>query len=389
MTLFETSPVFEWNLNCKKDIVVNQGGTSSGKTYSILQVLIVLSLIKPKQVTTVVGQDLPNLKAGALRDMENIVFGSEEVKQFLGHYNKSNFTFTFKNGSIIEFKSYQNAQDAKSGKRDYSFFNEANGISLEVYQEIEIRTRKQVFIDYNPTAPFWVHSKLIGEPNIQLFISTYKHNPFLDAKTIEKIERYKYTNPERWRVYGLGLTGMVEGVIFQNINKVSGFPLKQAKKVTISIDFGFSNDPTAIIMVGVYQGEIYVHELVYQRGLTNQDISDLLHKFNFDQNQYEIIADSAEPKSIEELKRLGWFVIPSQKGRDSILYGIDLLKNYKINVSVQSKNLLMELSRYVWVKKDGENLNKPIDRYNHAIDALRYAVSYQLQNPNLGEYHIY
>jgi len=224
MQPFEPSPIFEWNWNCDKNIVINQGGTSSGKTYSILQVLMLRALSEPNQIITVAGQDIPNLKAGAMRDIERIFDTTKLFASQLASHNRTDKQYKFKNSSLIEFKSYDNAQDAKNGKRDYLFVNEANGVPYDVFEELQVRTSRQVFIDYNPTAPFWAHHKLIGRADVQLFISNFTHNPFLDATIKAKIIAYKNTDPERWKVYGLGKTGSVQGVIFDRITWVSMLP---------------------------------------------------------------------------------------------------------------------------------------------------------------------
>jgi len=206
--LFKTSVVFESNRNSLADIVVNQGGTSSGKTYSILQNLFLHAIEDDNQVITIVGQDIPNLKVGALRDAQTILEHSEILQEFIADYNKSDRIYYFVNGSIMEFKSYEDAQDAKSGKRDYLFINEANGITKEIFDELYIRTKRKTYVDYNPNIEFWVHHELIGKPHVQLIISDHRHNPFLDDKIHEKIEAIE--DAELWKVYARGLTGKLE-----------------------------------------------------------------------------------------------------------------------------------------------------------------------------------
>src|SRR5471030_1437494 len=183
--------LFKHNYTATAHVVINQGGSNSGKTYAIEQVLFCLACESPKQVITVVGQDIPNLKAGALRDALAIYGKSELLQSAVKNYNKSDRIFEFCNGSIIEFKSYDNWQDAKSGKRDYLFINEANGIDWNIYTELALRTRTRIFIDYNPNTEFWVHDQLVGKPGVQLIISDHRHNPFLSGHTHHKIESYK------------------------------------------------------------------------------------------------------------------------------------------------------------------------------------------------------
>lgn len=364
----KTSIIFQKTWESKEDVIVHQGGSSSGKTYSILQVLFAKAVSEPNLVITVVGQDIPNLKAGALRDAINIYNENEEIKDFTTSYNKSDRIFTFKNGSVVEFKSYSDAQDAKSGKRDYLFVNEANGIPMAVYNELAIRTKKQIYIDYNPNAEFWVHEHLIGKPNVKFFRSWHEHNPFLSDKIREKIEALKDIDEELWRVYARGQTGKIEGLVFRNWFVVDQIP-SDAKHLGTGLDFGFTNDPTAIVEVFEQNGELWVRELMYQTGQTNQDIANSLKGYD----KY-IICDSAEPKSIEELRRAGLKVEPAEKGRDSINVSIDILRSKRLNITRDSIYLRKELSSYKYKvdKITGKSLNEPIDSFNHLIDALRY-----------------
>jgi len=364
----KTSIIFQKTWESKEDVIVHQGGSSSGKTYSILQVLFAKAVSEPNLVITVVGQDIPNLKAGALRDAQNIYNENEEIKDFTASYNKSDRIFTFKNGSVVEFKSYSDAQDAKSGKRDYLFVNEANGIPMAIYNELAIRTKKQIYIDYNPNAEFWVHEHLIGKPNVKFFRSWHEHNPFLSDKIREKIEALKDIDEELWRVYARGQTGKIEGLVFRNWFVVDQIP-SDAKHLGTGLDFGFTNDPTAIVEVFEQNGELWVRELMYQTGQTNQDIANSLKGYD----KY-IICDSAEPKSIEELRRAGLKVEPAEKGRDSINVSIDILRSKRLNITRDSIYLRKELSSYKYKvdKITGKSLNEPIDSFNHLIDALRY-----------------
>jgi len=371
--MFKTGPLYLANLNSEADIVVNQGGTSSGKTYSILQVLCTIAISQAKQTITVAGQDIPNLKVGAMRDMETIIEGSPELQSLLAKpFNKSDRTYTFKSGSIVEFKSYDDAQDAKSGKRDYLFVNEANGISFDVYSELQLRTRKKVFIDYNPNATFWVHEKVIGNEKVELIISDHRHNPFLEQRQRDKIEALKNIDLDLWKVYARGMTGKIEGLVFRNWTLCDEIP-KDAKFIGNGLDFGFTNDPTADVDVFMQNGELWADELLYETGLTNQDISGRLASLGVPKGR-GVIADSAEPKSIEEIRRMGWQIEPAQKGPDSINISISSLKNYRLNITKRSTNLRKELMNYKWKvdRATGNPTNEPVDYFNHAIDALRY-----------------
>lgn len=375
--MFDTSVLYQANYEATEHIVVNQGGTSSGKTYSIMQVCFVLACAESKQIVTIVGQDIPNLKAGALRDALSIYDNSEPLKSLTRSYNKSDRIFEFKNGSIIEFKSYDNAQDAKSGKRDYLFINEANGISFPIYTELALRTKKRIFLDYNPNAEFWVHEHLIGRDGVKFIRSWHEHNPFISDMVRSKIESLADIDEETWKVYARGITGKIEGVILRNWALCDDIPA-DAKLVAYGLDFGFTNDETGCLGVWLQNGELWLKELLYETGLTNKDIYDRLHSQT---GSAEIIADSAEPKSIEELKLLGLYVEGAEKGADSIKNGIDVLKRYKLNITRDSTNLRTELTRYIWKvdKKSGKSLNVPIDAWNHLIDPLRYVALNKLR----------
>jgi len=371
MEIIQASILFKQNYNARNPVVINQGGTSSGKTYAILQALFCLACENERQVITVAGQDMPNLKSGALRDAQNICSSSEILQAALKNFNKTDSVFEFHNGSLIEFKSYGNAQDAKSGKRDYLFVNEANGVSWAVYSELALRTRQRIFIDFNPTAAFWVHDNLLGQPGVKRIISDHRHNPFLSGQMRKKIELQKDTDPESWRVNARGLTGKISGLVLKNWEICEDIP-HDARTLAAGLDFGFSNDETGCVLVYKQDGMLWVDELLYETGLTNPDVSEKLAKAGLSK-QTEIIADSAEPKSIEELRRLGWRLTGAKKGPDSVKNSIDILKRYPIRITRRSVNLREELSRYKWkTDRNGRVLNEPVDTWNHLIDPLRY-----------------
>ena len=377
--MFKASVLYEANYNATEDIIVNQGGSSSGKTYSILQVLFTKA-IQYYNVITVVGESIPNLKAGALRDALDIYNSSPILKSLISDYNRTDRIFQFVNGSIMEFKSYETPQGAKSGKRDYLFINEAQGISKEVFNELHIRTKKQTYIDYNPNAEFWVHEDIIGKPDSKLFISDHRHNPFVPQKIRDKIEALRYKDMELFKVYARGLTGKIEGLVFRNFDIVNEVPLG-SELIGIGMDWGFTNDPTTVIKVFRYNSEIYIDELLYQTGLTNADIIVKLNNLGVTRFN-SIIADSAEPKSIEDLNRAGFNVEGAKKGADSIINSIDTLKQFKINITRNSTNTIKEFRSYKWATdSSGKTINKPVDFNNHTIDAIRYVALNKINKP--------
>jgi phage terminase large subunit len=368
MTNNLNKPKYFFNLlNSKERVVIEQGGTSSGKTCTTLDVLFYIGIQEPNSVITVVGQDVPNLKKGAYRDAKYIWGKSPDYQLMYDKPNETDRIFKCKNGTIIEFTSYQDEQDAKSGKRDYLFVNEANGISHDIYWQLAIRTKKRIFLDYNPNERFWAHD-LINEPDTIFFRTWHVHNPFLTQEQHDRIEGIK--DKELWEVYARGYTGKISGLIYTNWALCDEMP-KDYKKRYIGVDFGFTNDPTAIIDVRLSNGELWVHEIAYSNGLLNTDIARILKDYGV--GTTTIIADSAEPKSIAELRSHGLNVEPAKKGADSIKNGIDILKRYKINITKSSAGVRKEIGSYKYkVTRDGLTLNEPIDFYNHAMDAIRY-----------------
>ena len=357
-------------------VYVNQGGTSSGKTYTIMQLLITMAMQEDGIVATVVGQDLPNLKVGAMRDARNIRNGCDVISAH-SKVNESSSFIQFDNGSVIEFKSYMDEQDARSGKRDYLFINEANGIAYSIYQQLEMRTRRCVYIDYNPSERFWVHDHVIGGKGVRLIVSDHRGNPFLSDAEHERIE--SITDPEMWKVYARGLTGKLEGLVFPDYRVADSMPDRDAWKLSMyGLDWGYTNDPTALVHVVLAHGELWLKELIYETGLTNPMIAKRCKELGVAKGS-TIVADSAEPKSIAELNAEGLSVVASVKGNDSIRTGIDIMRRYRINVVRPSMGLLTEMQYYKWkTNKSGDKTSEPIDKWNHAIDAARYVASRML-----------
>jgi phage terminase large subunit len=360
---FQTTILYEKNLHSKKKKNVNQGGTGSSKTYSILQALFVLAGIDPGCIITVAGQDIPNLKKGAIRDAKKIVASSQRLQAQILSYNESDRVYYFKNGSIMEFNSYDDAQDAKSGKRDYLFVNEANGIAYEVYFELSIRTRKKEFIDYNPNARFWVHEKLIGEANVALFISDHRHNPFLSAEQHAEIE--SISDRELWKVYARGMTGKIEGLIYPNTRIIEEMP--PLIPSVLGLDFGF-NHKTALIETAQYLDRLFWHELIYQSELTIGDLTQLMQGLGIGKKR--IYADHAAPDKIEDLKRAGFVVVKADK---DVTNGIDFVKRHSLYITRSSTGLRKEALSYKWkVDKNGVLLDEPVKFNDDGMDAGRY-----------------
>lgn len=374
-------------LSLKKRIKIIQGGTSAGKTFGILPILIDKAIRTEQLEISIVAESIPHLRRGALKDFLKIMKWTNRYID--SQFNKSLLRYEFRNGSVIEFFSADDASKLRGARRDILYINECNNVTFESYNELAIRTKKEVFLDFNPANEFWVHKELKDEPDSDFIILTYKDNEALDESIVSQIEK----NREKaltssywanwWRVYGLGEIGSLEGVIFDNWKSIDKIPT-EAKLIGIGLDFGYTNDPTSIIEVYNYNGQRIVNEIVYRTGMVNSDIANLLP------NNVPIYADSSEPKSIEEIRRFGKMIKGVTKGVDSIRFGIDIMQRQEYLVTADSQNLIKELRSYCWdVAKDGTRKNVPIDHFNHAIDALRYHEMETLGlKKNYGQYNI-
>jgi phage terminase large subunit len=374
-------------LALKNRIKIVQGGTSASKTYSILAVLIDKALRKDGLEISIVAESIPHLRRGALKDFIKILKWTNRFND--QQLNKSLLTYQFKNGSVVEFFSADDASKLRGARRDILYINECNNVTFESYNELAIRTKREVYLDFNPANEFWVHKELKDEPDTDFIILTYKDNEALDESIVTQIEKNRDKAATSsywanwWRVYGLGEVGSLEGVVFNNWKEIDTIP-KEAKLIGIGLDFGYTNDPTAAIEIYNYNGTRIINELVYRTGMVNSDIAKILPLGVI------IYADSSEPKSIEEIRRQGKTIKGVTKGADSINYGIDVMQRQDYLVTKQSTNLIKELRSYCWdVDKQGQRMRKPIDHYNHAIDALRYHEMEALGlKSNYGQYNI-
>ena len=384
--LIETTAAKKINA-LKKRIKIIQGGTSASKTFSTLFILINKAMFYDNLEISVVAESIPHLRRGALRDFLKIM---KSIHRFVDErYNKSLLKYEFSNGSFIEFFSADDASKLRGGRRSILYINECNSVSFESYNELSIRTKDEVFLDYNPTAEFWVQTELEGQEDADKIILTYKDNEALDSGIISQIEKNikKAATSNYWknwvRVYVDGEMGQLEGVVFSNWKRIDTIP-SEARLIGIGMDFGYTNDPTSIIEVYKLNETRILNEVTYQTGLLNSDIAKLLPK------NVPVYADSAEPKSIADIQRYGITIKGVTKGKDSINYGIDVMQREDYLVTSQSTNLIKELRSYCWdTDKTGKRLNKPIDNFNHAIDAVRYHEMETLgMNKNYGSYSI-
>jgi phage terminase large subunit len=317
-----------------------------------------------------------------MRDFFDILKQNELYDEY--SHNKSSSEFQF-NGNIIEFISLDKPTKVRGRKRDLLYINEANEITFEDWQQLIFRTTGRIILDYNPSDEFhFIYDKIKPRDDADFFITTYKNNPFLSPELISEIERLQDIDENYWKVYGLGEIGSSKSLIFR-INEVRDVP-EQAKLLAYGCDFGFTNDPTTIVGVYLLGDELYLEELLYQTNLTNQDIATEFIKLGFDRRT-EIFADDSEPKSIEEIYRMGWNIKKANK--KEIMLGIDMMKRYRLNVTMNSVNMVKEFKNYKWVEdKNGNVLNKPVDMFNHTIDAIRYVLYNKLSRPNYGKYAV-
>ena len=368
----KVSVVFEKNYHAKTKIIVNQGGSRSGKTFSILQLLALVKAFEgTDMVFSIVRKTMPALKASAMGDFFEILKANDLYDE--RNHNKTENTYLL-NGNLFEFMSLDQPQKKRGAKRTYLFINEANELNLEDWIQLSLRTEKQIYLDFNPSMDeHWIYDIVIPRQDCTFIHSTYLDNlKFLPEELVREIENLKSVDQNYWRIYGLGEIGQIKGLVFTNWEVVDEYP-SECKWTSYGLDFGFSNDPTALIKVVYSGGDLYLDEMIYSRGLTNQDIGKWMNQLSITKAD-EIIADN-QPKCIYEIRLEGFNIKPTFKGQDSIITGIDIMKRQRFKITKRSVNLIRELKNYKW-KEDaaGNALNVPVDRFNHGIDAVRYAV---------------
>lgn len=353
-----------------KRIRAIQGGTSAGKTISVLQILIAQAqLDKKPTLTSVVSESFPHLKRGAMRDFLMIM---QEHNYFVDdRWNKSDFTYTFETGSKIEFFSADQPTKVRGPRRDRLFLNEANNMPYETFDQLEVRTKEEIWLDWNPTNEFWFYEDVKDREDVDHIILTYKDNEGLDKAIVDSIEQRK-GNASWWKVYGLGLLGEIEGVIYRGWKIIDEVP-HEARLERYGLDFGWSPDPAALVAVYYYNGGYILDELNYQREWSNREIAETLKNLD----SAICVADSAEPKSIAEIQSFGINIIGTEKGPDSVRHGIKGVQDQRISVTKRSVNLIKEYRNYLWdTDKDGKVIpGKPTDGNDHCLDAVRYAIN--------------
>ena len=366
-----------------KKIRAVQGGTSGSKTISILLTLIALAQSdKTPTLTSVISESTPHLKRGAIRDFKNIMQGHGYWDD--DRWHDTDKTYTFETGSLIEFFPADQSDKLRGGRRDRAFLNEANNLTLDAFDQIEVRTREVVFLDWNPSNEFWFYDEVLGKrEDVDHIVLTYKDNEALSKEIVDSIEARR-NRKGWWRVYGLGLLGEVEGKIYKDWKIIDEIP-HEAKLWRYGMDFGYTNDPTSIVAIYKYDGGYIFDEITHLKGLSNTEISDI---FKNQEDNALVIADCAEPKSIAEIKAYKINIVGCVKGADSVRNGIQFIQDLKISVTNSSLNIIKEYRNFLWMTdKNGKILNIPEEGWDHSMDAIRYGFSIKKKESNRPKQH--
>jgi len=369
------------SMSARKKII--QGGTSAGKTFGIIPILINTALQQPGKEISIVSESVPHLRRGAIKDFKKIMKATHRWRE--SEYNKSLLRYEFSNGSYIEFFSANDESKQRGARRNILYLNEANNLTFEAYHQMAIRTNQDIYIDFNPTGQFWAHTEVEPGDDAELIILTYQDNEALDETIIADLEaareKAKVSDYWRnwWKVYGLGQIGSLQGVVFDNWKPIKKLP-KEARLLGYGLDFGYTNDPSAIVALYKWNGKLIVDEVLYKKGQTNKAIVKALKDHGVQNST--VVGDSAEPKSIDEIFADGVNIFGAVKGPDSIRNGINLLQEHEILVTENSINLIKELRNYLWnTDRTGNKENRPNPNCaDHLIDALRYIATRVLKN---------
>lgn len=372
-------------MEARKKVI--QGGTSAGKTYGVIPVAIDHAIKNKGSEISIVSESIPHLRRGAMKDFLKIM---QQTGRFnYSRWNRTLLTYTFANGSFIEFFSATDEAKLRGARRTDLYVNEANNITFDEYHQLAVRTSGNIWLDFNPTFEFWAHREVLQEKDSELLILTYEDNEALPANVKQDMDAAieKAKTSEYWAnwvsVYVYGQIGTLRGTVYTHWKEIDTIP-EDARLERVGLDFGYTNDPTAAIAVYKWNNTYILDQLIYETGLVNQDIAKMLKD---EVDGATVIADSAEPKSIRELKRGGVRCLPSQKGRDSVANGIQIVQGVDLYVTKRSTDLKDEFRKYRWREdREGNTQNVPVDAFNHGMDATRYAISDLEGRPNRGKY---
>lgn len=357
----------------KKKIRAIQGGTSASKTISILLYLIHRAQTDTTPtLTSIISESVPHLKRGVIRDFRNIMESHHYWRE--NAWNATDSIYTFETGSKIEFFSADQPDKLRGARRDRCFINEANNVHLDAFDQLEVRTKEFVFLDWNPTNEFWFYTEVLGKrDDVEHIILTYKDNEACPTEIVQSIEMRR-NRPGWWKVYGEGQLGEVEGRIYTGWRIIDEIP-HEARLERRWLDFGYTNDPSAIGEVWYYNGGWILNENLYRKGMSNKQLADYLN--SLPRPQTTVVADNAEPKSIDEVRSYGLSVVPCEKGKDSVVHGIQVVQDQPISVTKNSYNILAEYRNYLWnIDKNGKIINEEDPACeNHHMAGIRYALS--------------
>ena len=373
--MYQKTTAYKKIKNLSKRIRAIPGGSSASKTVSVIMFLVALAQSdKEKTLTSICSESVPHLRRGAIRDFKNIMQTHKYWSDKL--WNQTDSIYTFETGSQIEFFSTDNGDKLRGARRDRLFINEANNITFEAFEQLEIRTNDFVFLDWNPSNEFWYYTDVKGKrEDVEEITLTYKDNEALDKQIIDSLEQRK-DRVSWWQVYGLGQLGVVEGRIYKDWAIIDELP-HEARLERYGLDFGYSNDPTAIIAIYYYNGGYIFDEITFQKGLSNKQIADILKNHD----TALVIADSAEPKSIDEIASYGISIAGAEKGKDSVTHGIALVQAQRISITKRSTNIIKEFRNYLWITdKNGKIVNEPDGGFDHSMDAIRYGLVSLVKN---------
>lgn len=387
---FQVTSIFEKNRNSQKRVTVNRGGTRSSKTYSLAQLFIMELFTGEGKTLSIVRKTFAALRDTVMRDVLEIL-EEHGLYEYVKH-NKTERTIKY-GSNMIEFMGIHNANRVRGRKRTHLWVNEATDCIYDDWQQLIFRTTGKAYLDFNPDdINHWLNTELEqkrndGKCDVEVIVSSFKDNDFLGEETIKEIEYLGQSDPEYWKVFGMGEYGRTQGLIFPNNEVVEEIP-EEAKLVAYGLDFGYSNSATALVEVWRQGDDLYFRELLYATMMTNSDIIGRLRELNINRGT-EIISDSADPKAIEEIYRAGYNAKACKKGGDSVRFSIDILKRYKRHIAADSVNLQKEMRSYRWrTDRNGNTVEQPVNRLNHAIDALRYVALEHLQADREVKYHI-
>lgn len=368
LPLFQKTKAVSKILELDKRIRGVCGGTSAGKTIAILLWMIDYAQVHKNETMSVVSESFPHLKRGAIRDFLTIMQAHNYFKD--SKWNKTDYIYQFDSGSKIEFFSADQPGKVRGPRRDVLFINEANNISYETYTQLEVRTKKIIWLDWNPVSEFWWYTEVLGKQEYDFITLTYRDNDGLDPLIVKAIEARK-GNKNWWLVYGEGQLGEAEGRIYTGWQVLDEIPF-EARLERYGLDFGYTNDPTAIVSIYRYNNSFILDQITYQKGLSNKQIADIL--MNLPKGL--VVADSAEPKSIDEITSYGISIIGSQKGQGSVLQGIQYVQQQRISVTKRSLDILKEYRNFLWqTDKDGKIINEPEIVFKHSMDAISYGMN--------------